>query len=563
MVSALKLPVLKTRDAGAKGPIPPKIAEQKLARKNELKAKSTLMLAILDEHLLKFHACKDANPYGKQSRIDNSSNTNETVNTTPSVSAVSSKDQASTGSYIDDVMFSFFSNQSNAPQLDNEDLEQINTDDLKELALKWQVAILTMRVKRFIKKTGRKLDLNGKETVGFDRTKVECYNCYRRGHFSRECRAPRNQGNKNRDAPIRNAPAEEELTNFALIAYTSQGSSNSSSSDSETGLGYDGQMNESNLNDIHVNHSEVVNNVFDSRESVGDDNQVNDRFKKDNIVFKSKVSETITNVPKIETGASKTSKHSLEKPKTIKSSAPLIEEWESNSKDENVFKPKEVADNDGKKSTKVLQKENGVQDPAKEGDNNDQEKYLRDQEEALRKKYEQEFERLFGQGKAANTNSTNRLNITSYMRELTFFLGLQVKQRDDRIFIGQDKYMADILKKFDFSSVKTASTQIETKKALLKDEKAKDIDVHLYRSMIRSLMYLIASRPGIMFVVCACARFQVTPKASHLWALKRIFRYLKSQPKLGLWYPKDLPFNLEAFSDIDYARATLDRKSTT
>ncbi|GKF24061.1 hypothetical protein Tco_0076383 [Tanacetum coccineum] len=149
------------------------------------------------------------------------------------------------------------------------------------------------------------------------------------------------------------------------------------------------------------------------------------------------------------------------------------------------------------------------------------------------------------------------------MGELTFFLGLQVKQKDDGIFINQDKYVADILKKFDFATVKTASTLIETNKALLKDEEADDVDVHLYRSMIRSLMYLTTSRPDIMFAVCACARFQVTPKVSHLYAVKRIFRYLKGQPKLGLWYPKDSPFDLEAFSDSDYAGASLDRKSTT
>ncbi|GJS17764.1 putative ribonuclease H-like domain-containing protein [Tanacetum coccineum] len=151
----------------------------------------------------------------------------------------------------------------------------------------------------------------------------------------------------------------------------------------------------------------------------------------------------------------------------------------------------------------------------------------------------------------------------SSMGELTFFLGLQVMQRDDGIFIRQDKYVVDILKKFDFVTMKTASTPIETYKALLKDKEDEDVDVHLYRSMIGSLMYLTASRPDIMFVVCACARFQVTPKVSHLHAVKRIFRYLKGQPKLGLWYTRDSPFNLEAFSNSDYTRASLDRKSTT
>ncbi|GJS41401.1 putative ribonuclease H-like domain-containing protein [Tanacetum coccineum] len=119
----------------------------------------------------------------------------------------------------------------------------------------------------------------------------------------------------------------------------------------------------------------------------------------------------------------------------------------------------------------------------------------------------------------------------SSMGELTFFLGLQVKQKDDEIFINQDKYVVDILKKFDFVTVKTTSTPIETNKALLKNEEAEDVDVHLYRLMIGSLMYLIASRPDIMFAVCACAR--------------------------------DSPFDLEAFSDSDYAGASLDRKSTT
>ncbi|GJZ95960.1 putative ribonuclease H-like domain-containing protein [Tanacetum coccineum] len=108
-----------------------------------------------------------------------------------------------------------------------------------------------------------------------------------------------------------------------------------------------------------------------------------------------------------------------------------------------------------------------------------------------------------------------------------------------------------------------ACTPIETQKPLVKDEEASDVDVHLYRSMIGSLMYLTASRPDIMFAVCACSRFQVTPKSSHLSAVKRIFRYLKGKPKLGLWYPKVSSFDLESYSDSDYARANLDRKSTT
>ncbi|GJT59443.1 putative ribonuclease H-like domain-containing protein [Tanacetum coccineum] len=151
----------------------------------------------------------------------------------------------------------------------------------------------------------------------------------------------------------------------------------------------------------------------------------------------------------------------------------------------------------------------------------------------------------------------------SSLGKLTFFLGLQVKQKEDGIFISQDKYVNEILNQFGFSDVKTAKTPMETQKALLKDADGKDVDEHLYRSMIGSLMYLTSSRPDIMFAVCACVRFQVNPKVSHLHVMKRIFRYLKGQPKLGFWYPKDSPFDLVAYTNSDYAGASLDRKSIT
>ncbi|GJS10789.1 hypothetical protein Tco_0367585 [Tanacetum coccineum] len=129
----------------------------------------------------------------------------------------------------------------------------------------------------------------------------------------------------------------------------------------------------------------------------------------------------------------------------------------------------------------------------------------------------------------------------SSMGELTFFLELSSKQEQ----------------------LKQATTPIEVIKLLERCRKVNDVDVHLYRSMIGCLMYLTASRPDIMFAVCLCARFQVTPKVSHMNAVKRIFRYLKHQPKLGLWYPKDSPFHLEAFSDSDYAGDNHDRRSTS
>ncbi|GKD53744.1 retrovirus-related pol polyprotein from transposon TNT 1-94 [Tanacetum coccineum] len=111
----------------------------------------------------------------------------------------------------------------------------------------------------------------------------------------------------------------------------------------------------------------------------------------------------------------------------------------------------------------------------------------------------------------------------------------------------------------EFQKLKTASTPIETQKTLLKDKNSEEVYVHIYRLMIGSLMYLTSSRPDIMFAVCACARYQVNPKVSHLHAVKRIFRYLKDQPKLGLWYSKDSLFDLVAYTNSDYAGASLDK----
>ncbi|GJU97620.1 putative ribonuclease H-like domain-containing protein [Tanacetum coccineum] len=248
-------PAIASASAGTEGPIPPKIAKQKLARKNELKAK-------------------------KHSKF--TSSTNEVVNTAHEVSTASSQGQASSSTYADDVMFSFFANQSN------------NVSD-------------------------RNLNFNGKETIGFDKIKVESYNCHRRGHFSRECRAPRNQGNRNGDAPRRVVPvetptnalvvqdgicgydwsfqAEEGITNFALMAYKSQGYQIGLESlearivvheKNETVFWrhcifkYDVLMHKDNAvfgYDSQMNKSEVVHSMFNSRESDVDDSPVNDRFK--------------------------------------------------------------------------------------------------------------------------------------------------------------------------------------------------------------------------------------------------------------------------------------------
>nr|GEZ45304.1 hypothetical protein [Tanacetum cinerariifolium] len=181
---------------GVEKTYPPTTAEEKLARNNELKARGTLLMALPNEHQLKFNSYKNAK--------------------------------------------SLMEAIKKSPQLDNEDLQQIDADDLEETYLKWQMYTLTMRARRFIKKTGMKVSANGSETIGFGKTKVECYNCYKRGHFVKECKTLRENRNKGpvrrnvivetTDAKVLMAQdgfrydwsdqAEDGPTNFTLMAYT-------------------------------------------------------------------------------------------------------------------------------------------------------------------------------------------------------------------------------------------------------------------------------------------------------------------------------------------------------
>nr|GEW64189.1 putative ribonuclease H-like domain-containing protein [Tanacetum cinerariifolium] len=666
--------------------------------------------------------------------------------------------------------------QPNSPQLAHKDLEQIHPDDMEEIDLIWQIAMLSMRARRFLNKTGRKLTLNGNETLGFDMSKVECYNCHKRGNFARECRALRNQDNKHKKSTRRSVHVEtpafialvscdglggyywsdqaEEGPNYALMAYTyscfdsktikklmedmlllegtpKEGKSQKnvplklkmyclvviddysrftwvfflSPKDESSGIlksfitrienlvdhkvnvircdngtgfknsemnqfcekkvtiintkdhlgKFDGKADEGSGPDWlfyidtltrTMNYEPIVagtqfNDFEDPKSSqdggfkpLSDDekkvdedpskeNECNDQEKEDNVNNTNNVntvSSTVNvvgtnkdnklpfdpNMPGLEDvgtfdflneddGTKWVFKNKKdERGIVIRNKARLVaqghtqEEWIDYDK---VFTP--VAINkairlflayasfkdfvmyqiDVKSAflyRKIEEKVYVCQPPRFEDpDFPDRvykvKKHCMDYIKLLEHVYVDDI--IFGSTRKELCNAFERLMHEKFqmnsMGELTFFLGLKAKQRNDGIFISQEKYVAKILKKSGFTEVKNASTPMETQKPLLNDEDGEEVYVYMYMSMIGSLMYLTSLRPNIMFAVCACARYQVNLKVLHLHAMKKIFRYLKGQPKLGLWYLKDSPFDLVAYTDSGYAAVSLDRKSTT
>nr|GEZ50378.1 hypothetical protein [Tanacetum cinerariifolium]GFA43240.1 hypothetical protein [Tanacetum cinerariifolium]GFA58215.1 hypothetical protein [Tanacetum cinerariifolium] len=300
MLAASKVPMLK--------PVMPiTIAEEKAQKRLEVKARSTLMMGILNEHQLKFNSIKDAKQlleavekrFGENAttkktqrnllkqqfenfcalisdmldqtfdRLQNNTNRAvniaQAVNTDNKVSNASTQVNATFSTNIDNlsdaVICAFLASQPNSPQLAHEDLEQINPYDMEEMDLRWKMAMLTIRARRFLKKTRRKLTVNGNETLGFDMSKVECYNCHKSGHFARECRARINQDNKHKESTRRSVLMEtpastalvsydglggydwsdqvEEGPNYAVMAYTSLTSDLKIVDNYKKGLGYE------------------------------------------------------------------------------------------------------------------------------------------------------------------------------------------------------------------------------------------------------------------------------------------------------------------------------------
>jgi hypothetical protein len=151
----------------------------------------------------------------------------------------------------------------------------------------------------------------------------------------------------------------------------------------------------------------------------------------------------------------------------------------------------------------------------------------------------------------------------SMMGELTFFLGIQVKQTKQGTFVHQAKYTKDLMKKFNMTELKTVSTPMSSAASLVPDEDGEAVDQREYRSMIDSLLYLTATRPDIQFTVGMCARFQSYPRSSHQMAVQWVFRSLKHTLEFRIWYSTSSSLDLVGFSDADFAGCGIDQKSTS
>nr|GEV01478.1 putative ribonuclease H-like domain-containing protein [Tanacetum cinerariifolium] len=675
----------------------PTTAEKKLARKNELKARGTLLMALPNEHQLKFNSYKNAkslmeaiekrfrgnkeskktqktilkqlyeNFNGSSSkgldqtydRLQKLINQLKVLGETISQEYMNLKLLRSLPSEwkthtliwrnklnletlnIDDLYNNLkiyktkVKGSSSSSQNSQNDLQQIDADDLEEMDLKWQMDMLTMRARRFLKKTRRKVGANGSETIGFDKTKVECYNYHKRGHFTRECRAPRENGNRE---PVRRNMTVKTTDAKALVAQDGFGNFMPPKPDLIL-ADVDEYVVSESVTSVPAVATSEAKTIKLKPKSVGKPlieigyltvrmtMRLSLSLNKENLVLRRTFNKFTANKNNNFNEKVNTMRGNI----TTAGPRAVVSDDKGNKGNPQLeFQEKEVIDSGcSRHMTGNMSYLSEVS--SKEDDKDDQD--LRD-----------EFERLIQQEKHGehdvnNTNNINTVslavnttsikdnvvdeniiygcvddlnmpnleeivysdddedvgaeagmtnldtnisvspilttriqkdhpvkqiirdihsvpqtrrmtkNVTNHVAKIeairlflaydsfeyfvvyqmdvksAFLYGKIEEEKDDGIFISQDKYVDEILKKFGFSTVRTASTPMETLKPLMNDENAKDVDVHLYRSMIGLLMYLISSRPDIMF--------------------------------------DDSPFNLEAYTDNDYAGASLDKKSIT
>nr|GEU38660.1 hypothetical protein [Tanacetum cinerariifolium] len=658
-------------------------AEEKAQRRLEVKARSTLMMGIPNEHQLMFNSIKDAKKLLEaiEKRFGLNAATKKLQKLVSQLELFKEKFSQED---VNQKLLRCLSPEWNTHVLvwrNKADLDTISMNDLynnlkvyepevKGMSssssstqnMAFQMAMLTMRARRFLKKIGRKLTVNGNETISFEKSDVECCNCHKRGHFTRECRSLRNQVNKHKESSRRSVPVEtstptafvscnglggydwsdqaEEGPNYALIAFSSLSSDSKVVRKNNDALVIEEWVSDNEEEDVSQSKTEkkivrpsiakiefvkskqhgktarkIVKQVKQHRQNThnprGNMTYLTDYEEIDGgyVAFRGnpkggKITKkcTIKTATKDETSG--ISKSFITRTKNLVDLKVKVIRYDNRTEFKNremnqfceikvntacyvqnkvlVVKPYNKTPYElfhGRTPTLTFKRPFGcpvtilnIIDHIGKFDGKADEGFFvgyslnnkafrvfnsrtRIVEEYLHIRISESTLNVVGSRsdwlfdidaltRIINYESIvidNKLPFDPNMPALEDVSTFNFSSADE-----DDGAMADMnnldttIQKFRFTKVKTASTPMETQKPLLKDEDGEEVDVHMYRLMIGSLMYLTSLRPDIMFSV-----------------------YLKGQPKLGLWYPKDSPFDLVAYTDSDYARASLDTKSTT
>nr|GEU96546.1 hypothetical protein [Tanacetum cinerariifolium] len=577
-------------------------AEDIQKKKNDVKARTTLLLSLSDEHQLRFSKYKTAREHwaailktfgGNQTtkktkknllkqqygnfKAEGSKNLEQTFNTLQVI--VGQLQFMDVEVEQDDLNQKFLTSLApewlmhtivwrNMSDLDTislddlynhlKDINQIDEDDMEEVDIKWNMALLSMRADKIWKKTWKKISIQGSDVAGFDKSKVECFNCHKMGHFASECRAPRSQERGRRDNYKQGSKAEEQALKVLMAI---------------DGMGWDWSYMENDEED----HALVADEVAPTEFALIANTSAKSKVFDNSLCLKDSLAQVESRLVEYKEREGKY----CEKIRTLEFMN------ESNNECIEILKKKletlkeEKEGVNGKlagliTASKDLDNLIGSQRPDKNRDGLGYHSvppplaqlYLSPKKDLSWTGLPEcaddtvtDYSRPTPTVESTSDNDQNRnpsvsKTVASPITTKPFIKF--VKPKD-----SQTKRKTDETVTSKKPLVKSSNTLMDKENPWGKDGTGKDVDLHLYRSMIGSLMYLTASRPDLMFDVCACARHQVTPKECHLHAVKRIFRYLKGHPKLGLWYPKESLFDFVAYSDSDYGGATHDRKSTT
>nr|GEW69513.1 ribonuclease H-like domain-containing protein [Tanacetum cinerariifolium] len=516
------------------------------------------MISLLQQYQV--HQYKDAKTLfeAKIWCINKVDNADIQVSAVSTLCTVSSHDNIANLS--DATVYAFLANQPNGSQLVHEDQEQIQEDDLEEMDLKWQLALPSMRARRYFQRTGNKITINRSDNAGYDKIKVEYFNCYKMGHFTRECRSPMNQESrpKNQDNSRRTVNVDD-TSSKAMVEIDGAGFDWSYMADDE----FSTNMALMDFSDSEIHNSKTCFKTclksFETLKTQYDNLRIEFNKSEFNLGYGPEDSKSVC------VDTSNEIKKALD--------APIIKDW--------------VSDSDDDESKVMVLKSDNVQHIPEQANQ---------PRKMVQKHVLKHVEKGTGQREVRpvwnNTMMINHQNLSNSKRNFAPTAVLTksrivpistARQSSSRAAapvsaarpINTDapkplgNRVTSAVGKQGINVVKSSTCWVWRPKITIQDHVSKTVD-HTFVSDLTMLIQKADSMDILMEtdkplskdgvgtdVDVHLYRFQVQPKVSHMHTVKRIFRYLKGQPTLGLWYPKDSPLELIAYPENDYVVSTL------